>query len=98
MATARAYGVSKILAFDISQQRVDFAKKLWADYAALSPKAAEGQDYASWANDFKADALKAAGVDSWGVDTAVEASGAEPCMHAAMTFTHSGGTCEWLTS
>ncbi|KAF9036043.1 GroES-like protein [Hymenopellis radicata] len=92
MATARAYGVSKILAFDISKKRVDFAKKLWADYAVVSPKAAEGQDYAGWAEQFKADALNAAGVDSWGVDVAIEASGAEPCMHAAMTFTRSGGT------
>ncbi|KAK0498377.1 hypothetical protein EDD18DRAFT_1351062 [Armillaria luteobubalina] len=92
MATARAYGVTKILAFDISQRRVDFAKKLWADYAVLSPKVGQGQDYSEWAEGFKASALKEAGVDSWGVDISVEASGAEVCMHAGITFVHSGGT------
>ncbi|TRM64280.1 GroES-like protein [Schizophyllum amplum] len=92
MATARAYGVSKILAFDISQSRVDFAKKLWADYAAVSLARPEGQEYPEWAEAFKAQALAAAGVDSWGVDIVVEAAGAEPCMHAGMAFVHSGGT------
>lgn len=94
MATAKAYGVSKIIAFDISQKRVDFAKSLWADYAAVSPRKPEGQDYGDWADEFKASALKDAGVDTWGVDIVVEASGAEPCMHAGMAFVHSGGTCE----
>lgn len=94
MAVARAYGVSKILAFDISQSRVDFARSFCADYAALSPKAAEGEDYTTWSTGFKASALKEADVDSWGVDVAVEASGAEACMHAAMEFLHPGGTCK----
>lgn len=94
MAVARAYGVTKILAFDISQSRVDFARSFCADYAALSPPAAEGESYSAWSVGFKANALKEAGVDSWGVDVAVEASGAEACMHAAMEFLHSGGTCE----
>lgn len=95
MATARAAGVSKILAFDISQKRVDFAKKLWADYSAVSPKLTEGQSYEDWAADFKESALTAAGVDTWGVDIVVEATGAEACMHAGITFVHSGGTCKF---
>ncbi|KAF9019238.1 GroES-like protein [Hymenopellis radicata] len=92
MAVARAYGVSKILAFDISQKRVDFAKSLWADYAALSPVRPGDQDILEWADAFKMQSMADAGLESWGVDIAVEASGAEACMAAGMSFVHPGGT------
>lgn len=93
MGVARAHGVSKIVAFDISQKRVDFAKKHFANYAAISPSRPDEQNYEDWAEEFKQSALTAAGIDPWGVDIAVEASGAEPCMHAGISFVHSGGTC-----
>ncbi|KAE9404477.1 GroES-like protein [Gymnopus androsaceus JB14] len=92
MATARAYGVSKIIAIDISQKRIDFAKSMWADYGFMSPRKEADQDYSDWADAFKTQVMKDAGLDSWGVDIAVEASGAEPCMHAGIAFTHAGGT------
>ncbi|KAJ7598516.1 GroES-like protein [Mycena floridula] len=92
MAVAQAYGASKILAFDILPKRVGFAKNHWADYATVSLKMLEGESYEDWAQRFKLDALEAAGLDTWGVDIAVEASGVEPCMHAGMTFLHPGGT------
>jgi len=94
MATAKAYGVSKILAFDISPSRVEFARKSGADYASLPLTRPEGGDDFEWAENFKAEALKAAGVDSWGVDVVVEASGAPASMAAGMSFVHNGGTCE----
>lgn len=94
MATARAYGVSKIVAIDISQKRVDFAKSMWADYSFISPPKELPQDYPDWAAVFKDQVMKDAGLDPWGVDIAVEASGAEPCMHAGIAFTHPGGTCK----
>lgn len=97
MATARAYGVSKIIAIDISQKRIDFAKSMWADYGFMSPRKEADQDYSDWADAFKTQVMKDAGLDSWGVDIAVEASGAEPCMHAGIAFTHAGGTCKYLT-
>lgn len=95
MATARAFGVSKILAFDILPSRVEFAKKHYADYAAVPPSREEGEDYPTWANKFKKEALVAAGVDDWGVDTVVEAAGSEAAMHAGMIMVHNGGTCEY---
>jgi hypothetical protein len=98
MATAKAFGVSKILAFDVLESRVAFARSMWADYAAISPSREEGEEYGDWAARFKTEALKAAGVDPWGVDVVVEAAGAEAAMHAGMTFVHSGGTCEWIIS
>lgn len=93
MAIAQAFGISKIIAFDISQKRADFAKSYGADYVGLSPPIKEGQGFGAWADEWKASALKEAGIDPWGVDVVVEASGAESSMHAGMAFVHSGGTC-----
>ncbi|WVQ78502.1 hypothetical protein IAT38_000588 [Cryptococcus sp. DSM 104549] len=92
MAVAKAYGVSKILAFDISESRVKFAKEYIADFAAVSPKMKEGQDITAWSMEMKKDMLAAAGVSPAGVDVVVEASGAEACMHAGIEMVHSGGT------
>ncbi|KAK0462643.1 GroES-like protein [Desarmillaria tabescens] len=92
MAVARAYGVSKILAFGRSQERVDFARKSWADYAAVSPPLDEGQDVTDWAEAFKTTTMNEAGVESCGVDIAVEATSAEAYMHAGMAFLRPGGT------
>ena len=93
MAVAQAFGISKILAFDIIQKRVEFAKGFGADYVSLVPPKSEGRDYHEWAETWKVSALAEAGVDSWGVDVVVEASGAEAAMHAGMSFVHMGGTC-----
>ncbi|KIK65650.1 hypothetical protein GYMLUDRAFT_364799 [Collybiopsis luxurians FD-317 M1] len=92
MATARAYGVSKIIAIDILQKRLDFAKSMWADFAFPSPQKGADEGYADWADAFKSQVMKDSGLDPWGVDVVVEASGAEPCMHAGIAFTHAGGT------
>jgi len=94
MAVAQAFGVSKILAFDVIQKRVEFAKGFGADYVTLVPPKPEGTTYHDWAEAWKVSALAEAGVDSWGVDVVVEASGAEAAMHACMSFVHIGGTRE----
>ncbi|KAF9076576.1 GroES-like protein [Rhodocollybia butyracea] len=92
MATARAYGVSKIIAVDVLQKRIDFAKNVWADYGFMSPPRKDDQDYQDWAYAFKNQVMKDTGLDPWGFDVVVEASGAEPSMHAGIAFAHSGGT------
>ncbi|KAF5370065.1 hypothetical protein D9758_001384 [Tetrapyrgos nigripes] len=92
MATAKAYGLSKVLAFDISAKRVEFVTKHYADYGALSLQKEENEDYTSWAEKFKAETMKDAGIEPWGVDIVVEASGAEACMHAGIGFLRPGGT------
>jgi Zinc-binding dehydrogenase len=94
LAVAQAFGLSKILAFDVRQNRIDFAKSYGADYVAIAHPPEQGQDPGQWAEAWKALALKEAGIDPWGVDVVVEASGAESSMHAGMAFLHSGGTCE----
>lgn len=94
MAVAQAFGISKILAFDIIPKRVEFAKGFGADYVSLVPPKQEGGSYHEWAEAWKVSTLADAGVDSWGVDVVVEASGAESAMHAGMSFVHMGGTCE----
>jgi len=92
MAVAKAYGVAKIIAFDISESRVKFAKGYVADFTAVSPRLKEGQDLTSWSVEMKQTMLAAAGIDAKGVDVVVEASGAEPCMHAGIEMLHTGGT------
>jgi len=92
MAVAQAFGISKILAFDVIPSRVEFAKGFGADYVSLVPPKPEGATYYEWAEAWKVSALAEAGVDSWGVDVVVEASGAESAMHACMSFVHIGGT------
>ena len=94
MAVAQAFGISKIIAFDVIQKRVEFAKGFGADYVTLVPPKPVGTTYHDWAEAWKVSALAEAGVDSWGVDVVVEASGAEAAMHACMSFVHIGGTCE----
>jgi len=96
MAVAQAFGISKIIAFDVIKKRVEFAKGFGADYASLVPHKPEGATYHEWAEAWKVSALTEAGVDSWGVDVVVEASGAEAAMHAGMSFVHIGGTCEYF--
>ena len=94
MAVAQAFGISKILAFDVVPKRVEFAKAFGADYASLVPPKPEGRKYHEWAEAWKVTALTEAGVDLWGTDVVVEASGAELAMHAGMSFVHMGGTCK----
>lgn len=93
MALARAHGVSKIVAFDLIPKRVAFAKAQWADYAAVPPKREDGAEYHDWANAYKERALTEAGVDTFGVDVAVDAAGAEEVIHAGIAFVRPGGTC-----
>lgn len=95
MAVAQAFGISKIIAFDVLERRVEFAKGFGADYVSLVPPKPEGESYHEWAEAWKVSALAEAGVDPWGVDVVVEASGAESAMHAGMSFVHMGGTCEY---
>ena len=93
MAVARAYGVSNILAFNRSQKRADFARSLWADYVAVPPIRAKQEDPFAWAESFKAKVMAETALDACGVDVAVDASGAESCMQAGMSFVRPGGTC-----
>lgn len=92
MAVARAYGVRKIIAFDIEKSRVDFAVKYKADIGIVSPVNTESKEPLKFATDFMEEVIKKHGLGS-GVDLAIEASGAESCVHMGVVLTKPGGTC-----
>ncbi len=94
MAVARAYGVSKIIAFDIDQGRVDFAKKYNADIGIVCPINKEGKEPLAFSTDFINAVIKEHGLGS-GVDLTIEASGAEACVHMGVVITKPAGTCKF---
>lgn len=88
---ARAYGVKKIFAFDIEQSRVDFAVKYKADICALCPLNKESVEPLTFATDFMKSVMEEHGLGS-GVDSTIEATGAEVCTQMAVILTKPGGT------
>lgn len=93
MAVAKAYGASKIIAVDISTKRLEFAQSYAATSTFLPSRRPEGKDVMEWNAELAATVLRDAGVQH-GVDVAIEASGAEPCMQLAIAMLRTGGTCE----
>lgn len=93
MAVAKAYGVAKIIAFDIEQSRIDFAVKHGADIGILSAVNANSEEPLTFATNFINNVIKQENLGS-GVDLAIEASGAEACVHMGVVMTKPGGTCK----
>ena len=91
MAVAKAYGVRKIIAFDIEQSRVDFAVKYAANIGVVCPLKEQSADPLAFAKEFIEKVMKEHRLGS-GVDLAIEASGAESCVQMAVVITKSGGT------
>lgn len=94
MAVARAYGVKKIIAFDIEASRVDFAANYAADIGVLCPKKSEDKPALDFATEFMEEIMKKHGLGS-GVDLAIEASGSESCVQMGVILTKPGGTCKY---
>ena len=94
MAVARAYGVRKILAFDVERSRVDFAVRYNADIGILSPMNTAGAEPLAFATDFMNATIEKHGLGS-GVDLVIEASGAEACTQMAIVLAKPGGTSKW---
>jgi threonine dehydrogenase-like Zn-dependent dehydrogenase len=92
MATAKAYGARKIVAFDIEQSRVDFAVKHYADAGELCPRDL-GNDIEASARNFILDKLKEHGLEG-GVDVAIEVTGAESAALMSIFALRAQGTCE----
>lgn len=93
IAVAKAYGVAKIIAFDIEQSRVDFAVKHGADIGVLSSMNTNSEEPLTFATTFINKIIKRENLGS-GVDLAIEASGAEACVHMGVVITKPGGTCK----
>ncbi|CAG9951295.1 unnamed protein product [Clonostachys rosea f. rosea IK726] len=92
LAVAKAYGVRKVVMFDIEQSRVDFAVKYGADAGIVPPRREESVEPLSFAQDYSARLIKELGLGS-GFDVSVEASGAEVCAQMAICLLKNGGTC-----
>jgi D-xylulose reductase len=93
MAVAKAYGARKILAVDISESRLKFAKSYAATHTFSPPRRGQDDEIMSWNRQVAADVLKEIGEEA-GVDVVIEASGAEPCMQLGVHLLRTGGTCE----
>jgi alcohol dehydrogenase len=80
MATARLWGPARIVAVDIDESRLEFAKKNgWADYG-LNPKKVD-----------VAEELRKM-TDGRGADVTIEANGFEPTFKGAISGVRPGGT------
>ncbi|PVH74794.1 xylitol dehydrogenase [Cadophora sp. DSE1049] len=90
MGVARAYGVKKIIAFDVEQSRVDFAVKYGADVGILSPMNTSGTEPLEFASSFVKEVVAKHKLGS-GVDLTIEASGAEACVQMGVHITKPGG-------
>jgi D-xylulose reductase len=95
MAVAKAIGASRIIAVDILQSRLDFAKRYAATDVFLPPPLQEGEP-ATVYSQRAADLLKAdLGVEDRGnkaIDVVIDASGAEVSIQTGILIAKVGGT------
>lgn len=82
-AVARAFGATKIVAIDINEERLDFALKYAATHKVVSQRESPA--------DAAARIIEATDLGS-GADIVIDASGAEPCIQAAISVVRVGGT------
>lgn len=90
-AVAKASGASKVIAVDISQARLDFAKSYAADHTILPPRAEQGVDPVAHSEKI-AHMLKEQFDLGEGADVVLECTGAEPCIQAGINVAKKGGT------
>ena len=95
LAVAKAYGVKKIVMFDIERSRANFAESYGADVGIVMPKdTVSSNSSLDVAQEYAEEIVKKYGEGN-GFDVAVEASGAEICAQLAVCVLKSGGTCTW---
>lgn len=94
MAVAKAYGARKILAIDVSEKRVAFAKQHLATHVHVASRRPADQDDLAWNMQLAEQLLGEMG-EPRGVDVVIEASGAEPCIQLGIQVVRTGGTCEY---
>lgn len=83
MAVAKAFGASKIVAVDIQQDRLDFAKKYAATHSFM-PQRVKAEE--------NADRLIKEAELGEGADVVIDASGAEPSIQTSIHVVRRGGT------
>jgi len=84
MGVAKAYGADKIVAVDINEERLAFAKKYAATHTFSSTRGETPEESAQRL-------IKECDLGV-GADAAIDASGAEPCIQAAQYVLRTGGT------
>ncbi|KAJ6147397.1 hypothetical protein N7497_009379 [Penicillium chrysogenum] len=82
-AVATAFGASKVIAVDIQQQRLDFAKS-YATTSTFMPSNVAAVE--------NAERMKEENGLGAGADVAIDASGAEPSVHTGIHVLRNGGT------
>lgn len=95
MAVAKALGASRIVAVDINQARLDFAKSYAATDIFLPPALKAGEDKADYSKRAAEALREALGVKDRGpnaIDVVIEASGAEVSIQTALYIVKTGGT------
>lgn len=90
-AVAKASGASKVIAVDISQARLDFAKSYAADHVFLPPRADPDSDSVAHSEKVAAMIKEQFGLGD-GADIVLECTGAEPCIQAGINVAKKGGT------
>lgn len=83
-AVARAFGAGDIVCVDMSESRLGFAGKYAATRTYLSKRQS--------AEDTAVDILSTCGLPEDGVDAAIDATGAEPCIQTSVHILRTGGT------
>lgn len=89
-AVAKASGAKKVIAVDISQSRLDFARKYAADGTFIPPRAEEGVDPVAHAEKVAKMIKEEFGLGE-GADVVLECTGAEPCIQAGVNVAIKGG-------
>lgn len=95
MAVAKALGARRVIAIDIQQERLNFAKSYAADDIYLPGKAREGESrmaYSRRTAQEMMEQLKITDAGPEGVDTVIEATGAEVCIQTGLFLAKAGGT------
>jgi D-xylulose reductase len=90
-AVAKASGARRVIAVDISQARLDFARAYAADGIFTPPRAEPGADPVAHSEKV-ASMIKESFDLGEGADIVLECTGAEPCIQAGIHVAKKGGT------
>jgi D-xylulose reductase len=95
LASAKALGARRIVAVEVAQDRLDFARSYAATDAFKPPKKKEGESGLLYAERAINELFSELGFGTTGTekfDLVIECSGAEPCIQMAFHAVASGGT------
>ncbi|CAK9786460.1 sorbitol dehydrogenase [Cutaneotrichosporon oleaginosum] len=95
MAVAKALGAARVVAVDIQQERLDFAKSYAATDVFLPPKKNEGESTEAYAERAAAELLKELDIPALGsraLNICIDASGAAVCIATGLHLLRPDGT------